>query len=63
MKLSRRIALIVFIIALLIIIAVGFYRAAMHEDKRPDTASVKHTSAAEEANAVSHCSFAHVAVA
>jgi hypothetical protein len=38
MKWSRRTAWIVFVIALLAIISVGFYRAAIHEEPRPDTA-------------------------
>lgn len=37
MRHSRRIALVTFVIALLVIIAVGFYRAAMREETRPDT--------------------------
>ncbi|MGN6229400.1 MAG: hypothetical protein ACTHNM_18380 [Dyella sp.] len=38
MKWSRRTAWIVFVIALLVIIGVGFYRAAIHEEPRPETA-------------------------
>jgi uncharacterized membrane protein YdfJ with MMPL/SSD domain len=38
MKFSRRAALIVFIVALLAILAVGFFRATMHEDLRPEPA-------------------------
>jgi hypothetical protein len=63
MKRYRRVALVVFIIALLIILAVGCYRAAMHEDKRPDTASAKPANVAEELSPQSLCSFAHVAAA
>lgn len=37
MKFSRRAALIVFFVALLLIIAVGFYRAAEHKEPRPET--------------------------
>jgi len=37
MNLSRRAALIAFIVALLLILAVGGYRAATHEETRPDT--------------------------
>jgi hypothetical protein len=44
MNLSRRIALIAFIVALLIVLAVGFYRAVMHEEARPDTAPAASTS-------------------
>ena len=33
---SRRIALIAFVTALLAILAAGFYRAAMHEEPRPE---------------------------
>lgn len=32
---SRRIALIAFIVALLIILAIGFFRAATHQEMRP----------------------------
>jgi hypothetical protein len=39
MKFSRRAALIVFIVALLLILAVGSFRAAMHDDVRPEPAS------------------------
>lgn len=35
MKYSRRIALIAFIAALLVIFAIGFYRASMHQEARP----------------------------
>jgi hypothetical protein len=35
MKHARRIALSVFLIALVCIIAVGFYRAATHQEARP----------------------------
>lgn len=45
MNFSRRIALIAFIIALLIILALGFYRAVMHEEARPATALAGSTSA------------------
>jgi isopenicillin N synthase-like dioxygenase len=38
MKFSRRAALIVFIVALLAILAAGFFRATMHEDLRPEPA-------------------------
>lgn len=38
MKWSRRTAWIVFVIALLVIIGVGFYRAAIHEEPRLETA-------------------------
>ncbi len=38
---SRRIALIVFIIALLAMLAVGFYRAATHQEARPATTSAR----------------------
>jgi hypothetical protein len=44
MNLSRRIALIAFIIALLIVLLVGFYRAARHEEARPDSAPAASTS-------------------
>lgn len=37
MNLSRRAALIAFFIALLLILVVGGYRAATHEEPRPDT--------------------------
>lgn len=36
---SRRIALIAFIVALLAMLAVGFYLAATHQEARPDAAS------------------------
>jgi hypothetical protein len=45
MKLSRRIALIAFIVALLVILALGFYRAVMHEEARPATAPAGSASA------------------
>ncbi|WP_017464091.1 hypothetical protein [Dyella ginsengisoli] len=35
MKQPRRLAWIVFVVALLLIIAVGFFRAAMHDEARP----------------------------
>lgn len=35
---SRRIALIAFIIALVAMLAVGFYLAATHQEARPDNA-------------------------
>jgi uncharacterized protein YneF (UPF0154 family) len=35
---SRRIALIAFIVALLAMLAVGFYLAVTHQEARPDTA-------------------------
>lgn len=35
MKLPRRLAWIVFVIALLLMIAVGFFRASMHDEARP----------------------------
>ena len=38
MKWSRRTAWIVFVIALAVINGVGFYRAVMHEEPRPETA-------------------------
>jgi hypothetical protein len=44
MNLSRRIALIAFIIALLILLSIGFYRAVMHEEARPETAPAAATS-------------------
>lgn len=36
---SRRIALIVFIVALLVILAIGFFRAATHQEMRPASTS------------------------
>ncbi|WP_281851352.1 hypothetical protein [Dyella sp. GSA-30] len=45
MNFSRRIALIAFIVALLVILALGFYRAAMHEEARPATAPAGSASA------------------
>jgi hypothetical protein len=45
MKFSRRVALIVFIVALLAILAAGFYRAVMHEEARPVTAPAGSASA------------------
>jgi hypothetical protein len=45
MNFSRRIALIAFIVSLLIILALGFYRAVMHEEARPTTAPAGSTSA------------------
>lgn len=44
---SRRIALIAFIVALLVMLAVGFYLAATHQEARP--ASAPGTSAARPA--------------
>jgi hypothetical protein len=44
MKHSRRIALIAFLIALLIILAVGFYRASMHEEARPEASPTSASS-------------------
>ncbi|MEW5833929.1 MAG: hypothetical protein AB1832_02590 [Pseudomonadota bacterium] len=35
MKQPRRLAWIVFVVALLLIIAVGFFRASMHDEARP----------------------------
>ncbi|HEU4670215.1 MAG TPA: hypothetical protein VFR91_05885 [Dyella sp.] len=35
MKPSRRLAWIVFVIVLLLMIAVGFFRASMHDEARP----------------------------
>jgi hypothetical protein len=35
MKQPRRLAWIVFVIALLLMIAVGFFRASMHDETRP----------------------------
>lgn len=35
---SRRVALIAFIVALLAMLAVGFYLAATHQEARPDAA-------------------------
>jgi hypothetical protein len=32
---SRRVALIAFIVALLVILAIGFFRAATHQEARP----------------------------
>jgi hypothetical protein len=45
MNFSRRIALIAFIVALLVILALGFYRAVMHEEARPATVPARSTSA------------------
>jgi hypothetical protein len=45
MNFSRRIALIAFFVALLVILALGFYRAVMHEEARPATAPAESTSA------------------
>lgn len=36
---SRRFALIAFVIALLAIFAIGFFRAATHTEPRPDSSS------------------------
>lgn len=41
---SRRIALIAFIIALLAMLAVGFYLAATHQEARPVTTSTTRAS-------------------
>ena len=41
---SRRIALIAFIIALLAMLAVGFYLAATHQEARPVTTSTAQAS-------------------
>lgn len=38
MKQPRRLAWIVFVIALLLMIAVGFFRASMHDEARPAAA-------------------------
>lgn len=51
---SRRIALIAFIVALLAMLAVGFYLAATHQETRPDaapatTAAVKPTISRDRA--------------
>jgi hypothetical protein len=45
MKWSRRIAWVAFVIALLVILAVGFYRASMHEEPRPVTTPPSSASA------------------
>jgi len=37
MKFSRRLAWIAFVVALLLILIVGFIRATMHDETRPDT--------------------------
>jgi len=44
MKFSRRIALLTFMVALVIILAIGFYRAASHDDPRPDTGTASPSS-------------------
>jgi hypothetical protein len=41
---SRRIALVAFMVALLTMLAVGFYLAAAHQEARPDTAPAASTS-------------------
>ncbi|WP_172461804.1 hypothetical protein [Dyella jiangningensis] len=46
MKTPRRAAWIVFVVALLVILALGFYRAARHKDPRPDPASAAPASTA-----------------
>ncbi|HEY9131635.1 MAG TPA: hypothetical protein VIM98_07735 [Dyella sp.] len=45
MPFSRRLALIVFMVALLIIFGIGFYRAVMHREARPPTAPAPADSA------------------
>jgi hypothetical protein len=40
MKHARRIALVAFLLALVAIIAIGFYRAATHQESRPDGTGV-----------------------
>ncbi|WP_201312946.1 hypothetical protein [Dyella sp. EPa41] len=46
MKSPRRAAWIVFVLALLIILAVGFYRAARHKEPRPEATPAVPTSTA-----------------
>jgi hypothetical protein len=45
MKFSRRIALIAFVVALLVMLGIGCYRAVMHEEARPATAPAGSASA------------------
>jgi hypothetical protein len=45
MPFSRRLALIVFIVALLLIFGIGFYRAVMHQESRPAPAPSPASSA------------------
>jgi hypothetical protein len=46
MKSPRRAAWFVFVLALLIILAVGFYRAARHKEPRPEPTPATPTSTA-----------------
>jgi hypothetical protein len=46
MRIPRRAAWIVFIIAMVIILAVGFYRAARHREPRPESTPASSSSAA-----------------
>ena len=45
MNFSRRLALIVLIVAMLVILAVGFIRATVHDEDRPDMGPATSASA------------------